>query len=133
MMNSLTETAAAIGDRVSEAQETIEDIARSLGKKLNARRTEAADGLRSGASSVRTTGRHGSEAIDRLAKGATNKLESVAEYVEDGNLRSLFIGLRKFGRRHLTGSLVVAAVVGFLAGSALRRTTHLRARTNCNQ
>jgi len=127
-MNTLTEAASAIGDKVSEAKETVEDIARSAGKKLDAGRDETADRLRTAASSVRTTGRHGSEAIDRIARSTANKLDSAAEYVEDCSVRGVFVGLRQFARRHLTGSLVAAAAIGFLAGSALRRTTHSRAR-----
>jgi hypothetical protein len=129
IMKTLTETASAIGDRVSEAKDTVEDIARSAGKKLDAGRDETADRLRTAASSVRTTGRHGSEAIERITNGAANKLDSTASYVEDCDLKGVFTGLRQFGRRHLTGSLVAAAVVGFLAGSAVRGRTHSRARS----
>ena len=126
IMNTLTETASAIGDKMSEAKETMEDIARSAGKKLDAGRDETADRLRTAASSVRTSGRQGSEAIDRIAKGTANKLDSAAAYVEDCSVSGVFAGLRQFVRRHLTGSLVAAAAVGFLAGSALRRTTPSR-------
>jgi hypothetical protein len=36
----------------------------------------------------------------------------------------VYTGLRRFGRQHLTGSLVAAAMIGSLAGYALRRVTH---------
>ena len=129
MMKALTETASAIGDRVSEARETVEDIARSAGQRMDEARDETADRLHTAASSVRTTGRHGAEVIDRMAKGTANKLDSAAEYVEDCNLKGVFTSLRQFSRRHLTGSLVAAAAIGFLAGSALMRRSHARART----
>jgi hypothetical protein len=32
--------------------------------------------------------------------------------------------LRRFGRQHLTESLVAAAAIGFLAGAAMKRATH---------
>lgn len=128
-MDTLTETASAIGGKVSEAKETVEEIARSAGRKLDAGREETADRLRTAASTVRTNGRRSSEAIDRFARGTANKLDSTASYVEDCDLRAVFVGLRRFGRRHLTGSLVAAAVFGFVAGSALRRITHSRVRT----
>jgi len=129
IMNTLTETASAIGDKMSEAKETVEEIARSAGKKLDAGRDETADRLRSAASSVRTTGRHGSETIDRIAKGTADKLDSAAAYVDDCSVSGMFAGLRQFVRRHPAGSLVAAAAVGFVAGSALRPTTHARAKT----
>lgn len=65
-----------------------------------------------------------SAAIDHLTTGAADRLDATASYVEDYELRDAFKGLRQFGRRHLTASLVVAAAIGFLAGTALtaRRT-----------
>jgi hypothetical protein len=40
--------------------------------------------------------------------------------------------LRRFGRRHLTGSLVAAVGIGFLAGSAWNRATHSSRRAHKN-
>jgi hypothetical protein len=127
MMRTLTDTASAIGDKVSEAKETMEDIARSAGKKLEAGRDETADRLHTAASSVRTTGRRGSEAIDRIAKGTADRLDSAAERVESCEFGGLFTSLGRFSHRHLAASLVVAAAVGFLAASALG--SRPRART----
>lgn len=132
MMRTLTDTASAIGDKVSEAKETVEDIARSAGKKLDAGRDETADRLHTAASTVRTTGRRGSEAIDRIAKGTADKLDSAAEYVEDCELRGLFTSLGRFGRHHLAGSLLAAGVIGFLVGSALGIRSHPGRRTTAS-
>jgi len=128
MMKTLTGTASAIGHKVSEAKETVEDIAHSAGKKLEAGRDETADRLHTAASSVRITGHRSSQAIDRIARGTADKLDSAAEYVEDCELGGLFTSLGRFTRRHLTASLVVVAAIGFLAGSALRGS-HARGGT----
>jgi hypothetical protein len=107
---------------------TLTDAASELGKdaieSLDNAREETAGALHSAASSTRRTGRQGSEAIDNLATGAADRLDATASFIEDHDLRDVFRGLRRFGRRHLTGSLVFAVAIGFLAGAALNRVAH---------
>jgi len=100
------------------------ELGRSAGRKLDEARDETGGALHTAASSVRSTGRQGSEAIDNFATSAADRLDAAASYVEDHDLRDVFTGLRRFASRHLTGSLVVAAAIGFLAGSAACRVTH---------
>ena len=118
---TFTDTASEPG---KEARESVEELGRSAGKKLDQAREDTGDALRAAASSVRSTGRKSSEAIDSLATGTADRLDATASFVEDHDLRDVFTGLQKFGRRHLTGCLVAAAAVGFLAGSAISRATH---------
>jgi ElaB/YqjD/DUF883 family membrane-anchored ribosome-binding protein len=122
---NLTDAASELG---KDAKDSVEELGRSAGRKLDNARDETADALHDAASTVRRTGRQGSDAIDNLAKGAADRLDATATYVEDHDLEDAFNGLRKFARRHLTGSLVFAAAVGFLAGAALNRATHSRGR-----
>jgi hypothetical protein len=91
---------------------------------LDEARDETGSALHSAASSVRKTGRQGSEAIGNLATGAADRLDATASYVENHDLRDAFTGLRKFGSRHLTGFLVAAVAIGFFAGATLNRATH---------
>jgi ElaB/YqjD/DUF883 family membrane-anchored ribosome-binding protein len=114
-IRTLTDTAAELGKGVKES---VEEIGRSAGRKLDEARDEAGDALHATASSVRTTG--------RLATGAADRLDATASYIEDHELRDVLTGLRRFGRRHLTGSLVAAAAVGFLVGSTLGRMSVAR-------
>ena len=120
-LKTVTESASELG---KEAKESVEQLGRSAGRRLDAARTETGAALHTAASSVRTSGRQGSEAIDNLATGAADRLDATASFVEDHDLRDAFAGLRRFGRRHLAGSLLAAAAFGFLAGSAVRRATH---------
>ena len=120
-LRTLTESASDLG---KEAKESVEQFGRSAGKKLDEVREETGAALHTAASSVRKTGRKSSEAIDNLATGAADRLDATASYVEDHDLRDVFTGLRKFGRSHLTESLIAAAAFGFLAGSALSRAAH---------
>lgn len=120
-LKTVTETASELG---KEAKGSVEELGRSAGRRLDAVRTETGAALHTAASNVRTTGRQGSEAIDNLATGAADRLDATASMVEDHDLSDALAGLRRFGRRHLAGSLVAAAAFGFLAGSAIRRATH---------
>jgi hypothetical protein len=110
------------------------DAASELGKdaieSLDNAREGTADALHTAASSARRTGRRGSEAIGDVAAGAADRLDATASYLEDHDLEDAFNGLRKFARRHLTGSLVFAVAIGFLAGAALNRLAHSYGRTS---
>ena len=126
-LKTITHTASELG---KEAKQSMEHFGRSAGKRLDVARDGTGGVLHAVASGVRTTGRKSSEAIDHLATGAADRLDATASYVEDHDLRDAFTGLQKFGRRHLTGSVVAAAAIGFLAGSALRRMTHSNSNSN---
>ncbi len=92
-------------------------------------RDQTAGALYTAASSVRETGRQGSEAINNLASGTADRLDATASFVDNHDVGDVFNGLRKFGRRHLTDSLVVAAAIGLLLGAALYRAAHTCGRT----
>ena len=124
-LRTLTETASELG---KEARESVEELGRSAARKLDQARDDTGDALHAAATSVRTTGHKGCETIDNLTTGAANRLDATASYVEDHDLRDVFTGLRKFGRSHLTESLIAAAAFGFLAGSAISKATHSCAR-----
>ena len=120
-LKTATESASRL---CGQAQGSAEEMGRSAGRKVDEAREETAEALHNAASSVRTTGRQGSAAIDTLATDAADRLDATASYIEDHDLRSAFVGLQRFGRRHLAGSLLAAGVIGVLAGSALNRLTH---------
>jgi hypothetical protein len=126
-LKTLTETASDLG---RQALESAEELARSGGRKLDEARVETGDALHATASSVRTTGRKSSDAIGNLATSTADRLDASASYVENHDLRTVSLGLRSFARRHLTGSLMTAAAIGFLAGSAYLRATHSCPKTS---
>ena len=120
-LQTIAETASEFG---KDAKKSVEDLGRSAGRKLDEARDETGDALHAAASSVRTTGRKGCKTIDDLTTGTADRLDATAKYVENHDLSDLFTGVRKFARRHLTGSLVMVGAIGFLAGSAISRATH---------
>jgi hypothetical protein len=124
-LKTLTDAASELG---KDARDSVEEF----GRKFDDARDETAGALHTAASSVRRTGRQSSAAIDNLTTGTADRLDATASFVEDHDLRDVFNGLRKFGRRHLAGSLMVAVAVGFFAGAALNRmaTSFLRSSEN---
>jgi hypothetical protein len=132
-MTDLTETASQLGAKAAEAQGRAEDLSRAAGRKFDEARMETAGALRSAASSVRSTARHGRDVIEGLATSAADKLDGSASYVEDHDLKSMFAGCRQLVRRYPTGSLVAATAIGFFVGSAVRRITHSCAKKPVNQ
>lgn len=125
-LKTVTETALELG---KEAKASMEKMGRSAGRRLDEARDETGGALHTAASSVRRTGRQGSEAIDSFATGTADRLDAAASYVQHHDIRGVLPGLRRFGRRHLAGSLVAAAGLGFLAGSALARAAHSCAKS----
>ena len=119
-LRTVTETAAELG---KQARESIEELGQSAGKKLDEARDETGGALHSAASSVRTTGRKSSEAIDNYSTRTADRLDATASYIENHDLGDAITGVRRFARRHLATSLMVAAGIGFVAGSALRVVT----------
>ena len=120
-MSTLRTVTEAASELRKEAKESVEELGRSAASQLDEARDQTAGALHTAASSVRKTGRQGSEAIDNFATSAADRLDATASFVEAHDLRGFLPDLRRFGRRHLTGSLVAAVAIGFLAGSALRR------------
>jgi hypothetical protein len=112
-MTDLTDTASQLGAKVAEAQGRAEGLSRAASRKLDAARNEAAGALRSAASSVRST-----------ADGAADKLDATASYVETYSGTGMLAGCRQLIRKNPAGSFLVATVIGFFAGSAVRHVLH---------
>jgi ElaB/YqjD/DUF883 family membrane-anchored ribosome-binding protein len=64
--------------------------------------------------------------VDDFANSAADRLDATATYIEDHDMKDAFKGLRRFASRHPTRSFLVAAAIGFLAGSSISRLTHSR-------
>ena len=100
-LETATETASEFG---KQTKESIEELGRSAGRKLDKARDETGAALHSAASSVRRTGHDSSAAIDDCSTHTADRLDATASYIEDHDLGDAVTGLRRFARRHLTGS-----------------------------
>lgn len=112
-MPGLTETASDLGATVAGVQGRAEGRSRSAVRKLDQARNQAAGALRTAASSVRNT-----------AANAAGRLDATASRVEDYDLQDLLAGCRQLIRRNPARSFAAAAVLGFLAASAVRHLLH---------
>ena len=122
---NVTENIANTGPGANRVRERLEELGRTTGEKLDEVRNGTADALESAASSVRSTGRRGAETIDTVSRNAAGKLDSSAAYVRSHDVGGMLINLRQVMGRHPTGFVLLAAGIGFLAGSAVRRNRTL--------
>jgi len=122
---NIKETTSKVSAGLHRAQERMEDLGRTSGETLDEARHGTATAFENAASSVRTSGRYGAETIETLSESAAGKLDSTAAYVRRHSVGGMLINLRQVIRRHPTGFLVLAAGIGFLAGSAVRRNESL--------
>jgi hypothetical protein len=117
-LDTITGTASDLG---KNAIDSIEDLRRSAGRKLDNVRDQTGDALHAAASSVRTTGRQSSKAIDEFATDAAKRLDATASYIEDTDVTGMFTGVWNYARRYPARSLVAAVAIGFFVGSAFGR------------
>jgi hypothetical protein len=118
---NLTDTATRAGATLSRAQEQVKDLGFAAGEKLDEARKGTADALENAAFSVRTTGRDGAKSIENMSENAAGKLDSTAEYIRSHDVAGMLSNVRQVIGRNPTGFLILAAGIGFLAGSAFGR------------
>ena len=110
-----------LSEGLDRAQERAEDLGRTAGEVLYGARQGTAAALEDAASSVRTTGRSGAETTETLSAKSADKLDSAAAYVRSHDVRGMLLSMRQIIGRHPTGFVFLAAGLGFLAGSSVRR------------
>jgi hypothetical protein len=117
MASTIRDAAATAGDFGRDVKDSIAEFGRSASGKIDTAREQTSDALRGAAASVR----QGSAKLDVLAGSAASRLDAAATAVKDTDLQSLGAGLRRFGQRHLTGIVLGAIAVGYLAGSVVNK------------
>jgi hypothetical protein len=118
---NLTDTATRAGATLSRAQDQVKDLGIAAAEKLDEARKGTADALESAAFSVRTTGRDGAKSIETMSENAAGKLDSTAQYIRSHDVGGMLGSVRQVIGRNPTGFLILAAGIGFLAGSAFGR------------
>ena len=122
--SAISDTAADLKDKVSDlasdakakASELTSNTADAIDKGLHA----AGDKLQATADSLRNTGTDGGSRLSDLSHTAASKLEATARYFQDYDTRDLMAQLEQTVRKNPGPSVIVAAAVGFLIGTALR-------------
>ena len=116
----ITETISKGGAGLDQAQERMEELRRIESEKLEAR-NGIADTLEDAASSVRITGRQGAQSVDDLSESTAGRLDSTAAYVRSHDVGDMLLNLQQVIGKNPAAFLLLAASIGFLAGSAVRR------------
>ena len=124
-----------IGDDIADAvEETLDDVTGSLRRKGSEVGRKAAetfdDGRAAAARSLHGAARGlhrqadaiaaGAERFSRATHGVADRVDSASRYVREHDARTMLTHVEAQVRRHPARSLLVALVLGFLAGRAFR-------------
>jgi hypothetical protein len=118
MVTTLKDVAATALDTGRDVKDSVAEFVRSASGRIDTVRDQTGDALHAAASSVRK----GSAKIDVMAGDAASRLDTTASFVKDADLKSLSVGVRRFGQTNLTLTVLVAAAAGLWVGLALGRT-----------
>ena len=109
-------------DAGTEVKDKVADLGRKAGEKLDQGRVRAADTVDSTAATLRDRADQLASTTSNAVHNVTDKLQSAADYIRDNDARAMMEDVADFMRRYPVQSLAAAAVVGFLAGRALKNT-----------
>lgn len=106
--NELPEQAAKYGQKAVEA--------------IDSRRGAAASGIENAASNLRKRASDlpGGDTVSGYARQTADKLSQTADYIRDHEVKDMAGELQGYVKAHPTQAILGAAIVGFLAGRALR-------------
>ena len=114
--NKVTETASQLADKASE-------VGRQTINKIDEKRMGAADALHHTASTLRGTAQSSSQRITSFADSTATTLENTANYVREHDVKGMMGDLEQVFRRNPGPSMIAAAALGFLLGSAMWRNS----------
>ena len=125
--NPITDKAASfgqeLGDRASEARDSISDMARTATRKVDESRSMAADRLEGAASTVyeRVGDLPGGQRVKELASAAADRLSTTADYVRNHDAKRMMADVGTAVKNNPGPALLIAAAFGFVLGRALTR------------
>lgn len=108
------------GRTAADVRDKVADLGRKAEEKIDQGRVRAADTVDSAAVKLRDRADQFASTTSHAAHNVTDKLQSAADYIRDNDARAMMEDVADFMRRYPAQSLAAAAVVGFLAGRALR-------------
>lgn len=121
--DNTAESFRGLTDRVTEATESISDMARATAAKVDQSRSTAADRLDGAASVVRDNAADlpGGARVQQLAHGAAARLTTTADYVRSHDATRMLADVETAVKNNPGPALLIAAAFGFLLGRALSR------------
>ncbi len=119
---NIQEAGAAAVDTLMAVKQAAQNMARSVSSKLDEMKDQSAGALHAGADSVRNAADRGAAAMTGAAEAVAGRLDAASTYVEDYAVPSPAGALQRAVSRHPGRTLMLAAAVGFCAGTAMSRT-----------
>jgi ElaB/YqjD/DUF883 family membrane-anchored ribosome-binding protein len=113
MKDQATQKAAQIKNKVS-------DLGRKAGDKIDEQRVRAAGTFENTASALHERGDQFASSASTAAHATADKIQAAADYLREHDARAMAEDLGEVVKRYPGQALAAAAVVGFLAGRALR-------------
>jgi ElaB/YqjD/DUF883 family membrane-anchored ribosome-binding protein len=108
------------GQTAADVRDKVADLGRKAEEKIDQGRVRAADTVDSTAATLRDRADQFASTTSHAVHNVTDKLQSAADYIRDNDARAMMEDAANLMRRYPAQSLAAAAVVGFLAGRALR-------------
>ncbi len=124
--NNPSDLAAKVAAGYNDAKETVKetayDIENAASKSMDAGRASTATTLSNAAAMIdeRAANLPGGKKIEDFARSAADKIATSADYVRNHDAKAMMADVEALVRSHPGQSLMVAGVVGFLAGRALK-------------
>jgi ElaB/YqjD/DUF883 family membrane-anchored ribosome-binding protein len=118
--NTETGIKEQVSQRASQVKEKVSDLGRKASDKIDEQRVRAAGTLDSTASAIHESGDRFASTTSNAMHSTADKIQSASEYLREHDARAMMEDFEGLIRRYPGQALAAAAVVGFLAGRALR-------------
>lgn len=118
--NTATRIKEQAGQKVSQVKEKVADLGRKAGDKIEEQRMRAAGTLENTASTLHERGDRLASSTSNAVHATADKIQSASNYLREHDAQAMMEDFQGLVRRYPGQALAAAAVIGFLAGRALR-------------
>lgn len=109
-------------EKAAQLKEKVADLGRKAGDTLDEQRVRAAGTFESTASALHQGGDRLASSTSHAAHATADKIQAAANYLREHDAHAMAEDLGGLIKRYPGQALAAAAVVGFLAGRALRNS-----------
>jgi ElaB/YqjD/DUF883 family membrane-anchored ribosome-binding protein len=106
--------------KAGQVKEKVADLGRKASEKIDEQRVRAASTFDSTASAINESGDRLASKASNAAHSTADKIRAAADYLREHDAHAMMEDVEGLVRRYPGQALAAAAVVGFLAGRALR-------------
>ncbi|HEY4817646.1 MAG TPA: hypothetical protein VIH67_09455 [Candidatus Acidoferrum sp.] len=119
--NTETGIREQVTQRATQVKDKVADLGRKAGDKIDEQRVRTADTFDNTASALHEGGDRFASSTSNAVHATADKIQTAADYLREHDARAMMNDFEGLVRRYPGQALAAAAVVGFLAGRALRR------------